>query len=369
MWARGRVHGVMLVGLWLAVLAGCTATGGTAKSGSIETGIEAMIMCEREKASHECIVAVGERIGRQWGWEEALETVDAYVMLQKKPTEHDLVHELGMRSKLTPAQAARVEISRRAVGFLHGWMRWYFTDPATRGEERAVYNTVCKAEIHLDLGQDCAHGFGHAAYASNRTKFSDMAEVCDMISYEAGGTSETAEVVRGQCYAGLLMAFGPVDNSEVRTHGAIERPSWEEATALCARAGRMGGERCWPWVYWTYPSEEVDLVRYEATCAASEHERWCGRGVAMYTLFGSREASDTTQLLRTCGAIDAEETALGCAIETLALDAEGWWSSDKDLCDASATRSLCQRARGILTAMPCESDHDIERVDRCLRRT
>jgi hypothetical protein len=371
---RGR--GTSIVGrfavLSLTLLTGCAGTGETGWSDAREAGIEAMIACERETASHACIVDEGERIARQWGWELAVEAVDTYVMVQQKPTEHDLVHELGMRSELTPDQAAGTEVSRRAVGFLHGWMRWYFTNPATIGEERAVYHTVCNAATHLDLGQDCAHGFGHAAYASKRAGFTEMAEVCDMISREAritGTTGDPSEVVRGQCYAGLLMAFGPVNNGEVRTHGVVVRPSWKAATTLCATAGRAGGERCWPWVYWTYPSEEVDLARYEATCTASEHERWCGRGVAMYTLFGSQEASDTTELMRTCGALKSDETALGCAIEALALDAEGWWSNEQDPCDANETRGLCQRARSILAAMPCESDHDIERVDRCLRRT
>lgn len=365
---RGMNHRFMLAAAVAGLLSGCTGTGDTSQRGALEDGIKAMIACEHEEASDACIVAEGERIARQWGWAQAVETVDAYVMAQLKPTEHDLVHELGMRSELTAEQAAAVDISRRAVGFLHGWMRWYFTDPATIGEERSVYDTVCNAEIHLDLGQDCAHGFGHAAYASKRATFTEMAEVCDTISYGAGDTVEAAEVVRGQCYAGLLMAFGPAKNGEVRTHGAVARPSWEEATTLCAGAGRTGGERCWPWVYWMYPSEETDLARYEETCAASEHERWCGRGIAMYTLFGTQEASDTAALMRTCGTLEAEETALGCAIEALALDAEGWWSSETDPCDAGETRGLCQRARRILAATPCEADHDIERVDRCLRR-
>lgn len=361
---KGAFVGKLFAASLVLLLAGCAERDQTGRSDVLEAGKRAMIACERETASQACILTEGERIARQWGWEYAVETVDTYVMAQQKPTEHDLVHELGMRSELTPVQVSRMEIPRRAVGFLHGWMRWYFTDPATLGKERAVYRTVCNAETHLDLGQDCAHGFGHAAYASQRAGFTEMAQVCDLISQES---KDAADVVRGQCYAGLLMAFGPTTNSEVRRHGAITRPSWEEATALCDTAGKMGGERCWPWVYWLYPSEEIDLARYETTCGASAHARWCGRGIAMHVLFGSKDANDTATLMHTCGTLEASETALGCAIETLALDAEGWWSGAHDPCDADETRTLCLQARNILSTTPCESDHDIERVERCLR--
>lgn len=309
-----------------------------ASVGSVaEADMEAMRACgEMEVVSQEktqCLVDVAMEIGRRgegrWqSWQQALDTLDAYVV--------------------------ELDFDRRDIGFVYGWTEWYLGQREHYGQEREIYDMLCRPEKNRDLKEDCAHGFVHVAYQQDLGGFEERVEFCDAL----GGYAIDPEAEIGQCYAGLLMSDGP-----------LPRISKEIAADLCRQASQVAAERCWPWVYWTYPSEEVDLARYEATCAASEHERWCGRGVAMYTLFGSQEASDTTELMRTCGALKSDETALGCAIEALALDAEGWWSNDLDPCDANETRGLCQRARSILAAMPCESDHDIERVDRCLRRT
>lgn len=363
----------LLAAMWGIVgLAGC----GVSEKTSAE--IVAMEACELQYGNGSerdmCLIRTARELGDAGGdaesWELVLVAIDRYEQKIMAPNEHDIVHKLGVASNIKLEVMADIDIPRRAVGFLHGWILQYFTEPEHGGREpdfyAMVYKSVCEAEQNLDLGADCAHGFGHAAYAAAKAVFGEARVVCD----SAGKAAKLGSIAVGQCYAGLLMASGTNESGA----GGVQPISWREAVDLCSGLDPAGAERCWPWTYWFYPHETGE--DYVETCEQiGELARWCGRGIAMWQLFsiGAGKDISTREVMRYCetitedaGSDAAREVALGCAIETAALHEEGWWDDGKPLCGRG--RATCYAAVVANQTTPCAADHDIERVAACEER-
>lgn len=363
-----------------------------ASVGSVaEADMEAMRACgEMEVVSQEktqCLVDVAMEIGRRddgrWqSWQQALDTLDAYVVEAEFKYGHHVTHYFFVDSKLDRATMQRLDFDRRDIGFVHGWTEWYLGQREHYGQEREIYDMLCRPEKNRDLKEDCAHGFGHVAYQQDLGGFEDRVAFCNAL----GGYAIDPEAEIGQCYAGLLMSHGPPGASEDETGnerpgGPLPRISKETAADLCRQASQVAAERCWPWVVWYYYGEEDALDEYFAVCDTSgEASRWCGAGVARYLFFILREQEETLyqDVMETCMQMKGDDpvrrgTKVGCAIEVVRIDIEDWWRDGNRTYrefPCSSVRDddgICAEAVEAVFSLPCEVDQDVEWMDVCLR--
>lgn len=374
---------------WLAVEYARETEAGVAKVA--EADMEAMRECgEMDVVSQEktqCLVdvamGIGGRSGGRWqSWQQALDTLDAYVVEAEFKYGHHVTHYFFVDSKLDKETMQRLDFDRRDIGFVHGWTEWYLGQREHYGEEREIYDMLCRPEKNRDLMEDCAHGFGHVAYQQDLGGFEDRVAFCDAL----GGYAIDPEAEIGQCYAGLLMSHGPPGANENETGnerpgGPLPRISKETAADLCRQASEIAAERCWPWVVWYYYGEEDALDEYFAVCDTSGRaSRWCGAGVARYLFFVLREQEATLyqDVMETCMQMKGNDpvrrgTKVGCAIEVVRIDIEDWWRDGNRTYrefPCSSVRDedgICTEAVEAVFSLPCEVDQDVEWMDVCLR--
>jgi len=340
---------------------------------------------ESQKVS-ECLVGVavkiGERDGGDWRrWQQALDTLDDYVVEAELKNGHHVTHNFFVASKLEYETMRKLDFDRRDIGFVHGWTEWFLGKRENYNKGGEVYDMLCRPEKNRDLGEDCAHGYGHVAFQQELGEFSDRIDYCNGIAKFV--IDVEAEV--GQCYAGLLMSHGPSGATDEETGNPREgdplrRPTREEAEDLCRGASPEAAERCWPWVVWFYYDDPDALESYFETCDTSGAGRWCGQGIARYLFFILREREETlyTDVLNTCLEQASEhsgrrESKLGCAIEVVRIDIEDWWRDGNrtyrefPCSTVNDPEGVCKEAVSIVFSTPCEVDQDVEWMDVCIR--
>lgn len=336
-----------------------------------------------------CLVDMAMHIGNRTGgtvqsWQQALDTLEAYVISIELFHSHQLAHEFFLASRLDVDTMRALDFDRRDIGFVHGWMAWYLSKTENYGKEKQVYDFLCAAKKNLqDLTEDCAHGFGHVAYEQDLGEFTDRIDFCDRIGAFVVYDKE-AEI--GQCYAGLLMSHGPPGEDLTKTGNArpgepLRRITQEEAGRLCREASLEAAKRCWPWVSWYYYSDPAATDMYVQACdAAGAASPWCGQGVARYLFFVLRDQDGDLHktTMDACLAIETTPgarrgTKLGCAVEVVREDLVNWRREGKlsyrefPCSKVLDPEGLCTEAVQNVAAITCELDQDVEWMDVCIR--
>lgn len=326
---------------------------------------------------------IGLRENGWWqSWQQALDTLDAYVVEVEYKHGHHVTRYFFEASKLDKSVMGRLDFDRRDIGFVHGWNEWYLGQKEHYGQVREIYGMLCRPERNREMLEDCAHGFGHVAYQQDIGDFEDRVAFCESL----GEYAIYPEAEIGQCYAGLLMAYGVAGENEgetgnLRLSGPLPRIDKEAAADLCRQASQVAAERCWPWVSWYYYDDEAALEKYFATCDTSgKASRWCGMGVARYLFFVLREQEETLyqDVMETCMQVTGDNpvrrgTKVGCAIEAVRIDIEDWWrDGNRTYREFPCTSvqdidNICAEAVEVVFNLPCEVDQDVEWMDVCLR--
>jgi len=330
----------------------------------------------------DCVVDIAMGIGTRQGvelkrWQQALDTMEEFVIAHEFQYGHDLTHDFFFASKLDYSLIQRLNFDRRDIGFVHSWQEWFLGQKENYGKVQEVYEKICRSEQNLELAEDCSHGLGHVAYRQDLGTFADRIRFCDSLT----GFAHDPEAEVGQCYAGLLMSHGPHGEdptltSNERPSGPLPRPTRDEAAQLCKNATPKAAERCWPWVVWFYYDEPGLLEKYFNVCDASGAGRWCGEGIARYLFFYLYSTSDDLYVdtMNTC--LDfpgGDQTKLGCAIEVVRIDIEDWMRKGNRTYrefDCSVIREhngICAQAVEMVFSTPCEVAQDVEWMDVCIR--
>lgn len=354
--------------LVLAAAGTILAAGNFGNGGAIlrESWLEAMAECGNDTA---CLTKVATGIGREHGWQEANDALEAYENNSDEIISgHVVAHAMGLGSHLDLMGMGELNLSPRDIGFIHGWTEWYLT---TRPEDfLEAYTRICDSEKNLGLGEDCGHGFGHAVYQQKHGGLGDRVAQCKSLLEVA----KDPLVAVGQCMGGLVMSYGepaPRLDGDPPLVATID-----EVEQVCNELEKSAGARCWPYVVLFYYGKPGLVQKYAATCEASSDPYWCGDGLGSYAVY-ENDFSDLAAM-RTCLALQDTSARMqlvkaGCVAEVIMDDLARTWRETGEggrtfPCEqVEDVGGTCSRIRRELGVRDCFEDQNSERVELCRR--